>query len=74
MHYMTHPKHGAYHANDEGEVERLVKTGWKQSTMPTADEVRASKRGVLAEALKAQLAELGEQVVEKKKPGRKPKA
>lgn len=76
MQYMTHPKHGAYHATDEGEIERLEKSGWKKSAMPTADEIRAIKRGQLAEGLKAQLAELGEPVVApaRKKPGPKPKA
>jgi hypothetical protein len=75
MQYMTHPKHGAYHAQDEGEIERLEKSGWKQSKMPTAAEINAAKAGQRAAVLKAELAAL-EPVAEapvKKKPGRKPK-
>lgn len=60
MQYMTHPKHGAYHASDEGEIERLEKTGWKKGDMPTAEEINDSKKAARAAILKAELATLEE--------------
>lgn len=68
MQYMTHPKHGAMHAYDDGEIERLEKSGWKKAEMPTAEELHELKKAQRAAALKAELAEL-EPV--KAKPGRK---
>lgn len=74
---MTHPHHGATHAYDYGEIERLKKVGWVEGKEPTAAEINAQKKGVRAAALKAELATLDEAPpVEAPKPkrGRKPKA
>lgn len=57
MQYMTHPEHGAHHASDRGEVEKLEKAGWVKAKEPTAAEIRALKAGANVAALKAQLAE-----------------
>lgn len=76
--YMTHEDNGAMHVYDKGEYERAIATGWTATKMPTADEIRAAKRGETAAQLRAQLAQIeAAEVVaaaaEKKKPGRKPK-
>jgi hypothetical protein len=75
--YMTHPHHGATHAADYGDIERLQKYGWKVTPEPTAAEIFAAKKGIRADALKAELAALDTPVVEHaepKKPGRPKKA
>lgn len=36
---MTHPEHGATHAYDKGEIERLEKLGWlKEGDSPKVEE------------------------------------
>lgn len=81
MQYMTHPKHGATFAFDEGEIDRMEKAGWAKASQPTAAEINALKKGARAEVLKAELAALeAKPVVEapkaasKKKPGPKKKS
>lgn len=58
MQYMTHTKHGAHHAMDEGEIERLEKSGWKKGEMPTAAEINDGKKAARAATLRAELAAL----------------
>lgn len=62
---MVHPQHGATHAYDKGEIERLEKLGWSVEgaaqaiQWPTNEEV-AERLAAIAPA--------------RKKPGPKPKA
>lgn len=79
--YMKHTHHGATHAYDYGEVERLKKAGWVEAKEPTGAEILAAKRADLIAARKAELAELeavpvapADKKPARKKPGPKPKA
>jgi hypothetical protein len=60
MQFMTHPDHGAHHAPDS-DVESMQKLGWSIST---PEQWLAGKFGEKKEV---------EPVIERKKPGRKPK-
>lgn len=73
--YMTHPYHGAMHAGDFGEIERLKTHGWSVAKEPTADEIRASKMPAALEPVITTpiTTSVITSTVEKKKPGRKPK-
>lgn len=65
---MVHPLHGATHAYDVNEIERLKGWGWSVEVpaAPVAEEVLIPVLGV-AEGR-------DEQTVTRKKPGPKPKA
>lgn len=40
---MVHPEHGATHAYDKGDLERLEKLGWSVETMAHQEQVQQAQ-------------------------------
>lgn len=64
---MSHPDHGYDIAYSNADVKRMKENGWSVQTKEQWEKILADKRGESVEEEDAP-------VVEKKKPGRKPKA
>lgn len=69
---MVHPQHGATHAYDTGEIQRLEKLGWSVEKPAVMGSFSAHARGGYPVPDVVQFYEAPP--IERKKPGPKPKA
>lgn len=70
---MVHPLHGATHAYDNGEIERLKGFGWAVE-VPPSNHIPVEDMRVIHEGIPLDVFVQPSPAVARKKPGPKPKA